>query len=240
MSLNRKKADTNKTTQQSSTIQSTAPATAGASIGSVANTAKEKFVSIVDTAKGALSNGSPNPVVPSITTPSPKGTSLEKSVGAVVSTGVKLVGGLALAAALVCVASGIAQDFARKKRYKAGSGSFWTFLATIPSFKHPRPFFYKIASFANGRYVGDENSGEVYKRLCLIPAIKQNSTVHLLDEWGGWLSLYLNKGDGSELVISHDNGNQTIRVVTDDLEVVEYELPALAEVAPLLYPTEML
>jgi outer membrane lipoprotein SlyB len=52
--------------------------------------------------------------------------------------------------------------------------------------------------------------------------------------------LYLNKGDGSELVISHDNGNQTIRVVTDDLDVVEYELPSLAEVAPLLYPTEMI
>lgn len=240
MSLNRKKTSTNQTAPQPSINQNTVPATNGAGSESVVDTAKEKFVSIVDTAKGALSNSSPNSVVPSITTPSPKGTSLEKSVGAVVSTGAKLVGGLALAAALVCVAAGIAQDFARKRRYKAGSGSFWTFLATVPSFKHPRPFFYKIASFANGRYVGDENSGEVYKRLCLIPAVKQNSTIHLLDEWGGWLSLYLNKGDGSELVISHDNGNQTIRVVTDDLDVVEYELPALAEVAPLLYPTEVL
>lgn len=240
MSLNRKKTSTSQTAPQPSTSQSTVPVTSGAGSKSVVDTAKEKFVSIVDTAKGALSNSSPNPVVPSITTPSPKGTSLEKNVGAVVSTGVKLVGGLALAAALVCVAAGIAQDFARKRRYKAGSGSFWTFLATVPSFKHPRPFFYKIASFANGRYVGDENSGEVYKRLCLIPAVKQNSTVHLLDEWGGWLSLYLNKGDGSELVISHDNGNQTIRVVNDNLDVVEYELPALAEVAPLLYPTEVL
>lgn len=240
MSLNRKKTSANQATPQPSTSQDTVPVTNGASSQSVVDTAKEKFVSIVDTAKGALSNSSPNLVVPSVTTPSPKGTSLEKNVGAVVSTGVKLIGGLALAAALVCVAAGIAQDFARKRRYKAGSGSFWTFLATVPSFKHPRPFFYKIASFANGRYVGDENSGEVYKRLCLIPAVKQNSTVHLLDEWGGWLSLYLNKGDGSELVISHDNGNQTIRVVTDNLDIVEYELPALAEAAPLLYPTEML
>ena len=240
MSLNRKKTSTNQTAPQPSASQGTVPATNGTGSKSVVDTAKEKFVSIVDTAKGALSNSSPSPIVSSVTTPSPKGTSLEKNVGAVVSTGVKLVGGLALAAALVCVAAGIAQDFARKRRYKAGSGSFWTFLATVPSFKHPRPFFYKIASFANGRYVGDENSGEVYKRLCLIPAVKQNSTVHLLDDWGGWLSLYLNKGDGSELVISHDSGNQTIRVVTDDLDVVEYELPALAEVAPLLYPTEVL
>jgi len=240
MSLNRKKNGKGQTVSQSTPNQNTTPVSTGASPKNIVDTAKENLVSIVDTAKGALSNSSPNPVVPSITTPSPKGTSLEKSVGTVVSTGVKLIGGLVLAAALVCVAVGIAQDYARKKRYKAGSGSFWTFLATIPSFKHPLPFFYKIASFANGRYVGDENSGEVYKRLCLIPAVKQNSTVHLLDEWGGWLSLYLNKGDGSELVISHDNGNQTIRVVTDDLDVVEYELPALAEVAPLLYPTEKL
>lgn len=207
---------------------------------SVVDTAKEKLVTIAGTAKGALSASSSNPIVPSITTPSPKGTTLEQSVGAVVSTGAKIVGGLALAAALVCVAAGIAQDFARKRRYKAGSGGFWTFLATVPSFKHPRPFFYKIASYANGRYIGDENSGEVYKQLCLVPAVKQNSTVHLLDDWGGWLSLYLNKGDGSELIIAHDNGNQTIRVVTDDLSVVEYELPALAEVLPLLYPTEVL
>jgi hypothetical protein len=145
---------------------------------------------------------------------------------------------MALAAALVCVASGIAQDYARKKRYKAGSGSFWTMLATIPSFKHPRPFYYKIALTVNGRYVGDENAGDVYKRFCLIPAVKQNSLVYLLDDWGGWLSLYLNKGDGPELVISHDKGNDTILVVNDDLDVVQYELPPQVEVAPLLYVTE--
>lgn len=232
MSLNKKK--------RLSTNQGATAASHSAGTKSIVDTTKEKLVTIADTAKGALSASSSNPTVPSITSPSPKGTALEKSVGAVVSTGVKLVGGFALAAALVCVAAGIAQDFARKRRYKAGSGGFWTFLATVPSFKHPRPFFYKIASYANGRYTGDENSSEVYKQLCLIPAVKQNSTVHLLDDWGGWLALYLNKGDGSELVIAHDNGNQTIRVVTDDLNVVEYELPALAEVAPLLYPTEAL
>lgn len=240
MSLNRKLSGVGQVAPQPAQSQDTALPSVGAVAKTAVDTAKERLVSIVDTAKGALSNNAPNNTVPSITTPSPKGTSLEKTVGAVVSTGVKLVGGLALAAALVCVAAGVAQDYARKRRYKAGSGGFWTFLATVPSFKHPRPFFYKIASFANGRYVGDENSGEVYKRFCLIPAVKQNSTVHLLDEWGGWLSLYLNKGDGSELVISHDNGNQTIRVVTDDLDVVEYELPPLAEVAPLLFPTEMI
>lgn len=240
MSLNKKKKGTGQAASQSTPQQNVTSTSAGTNLELVVDTTKEKLVSIVDTAKGALSNGSPSSAVPSITTPSPKGTALEKGVRTIISTSVKLIGGVALAAALVCVAAGVAQDYARKRRYKAGSGGFWTFLATVPSFKHPRPFFYKIASFANGRYVGDENSGEVYNRLCLIPAVKQNSTVHLLDDWGGWLSLYLDKGDGSELVISHDNGNQTIRVVTDDLDVVEYELPALSEVAPLLFHTEIL
>lgn len=211
-----------------------------ATISQVTGKTKDVLTSIVGTAKGALSASSAEPTVPSITSPSVKGTDLEKGVSAVISTTAKVVGGLALVAALVCVASGIAQDYARKKRYKAGSGSFWTFLATIPSFKHPRPFFYKIASFSNGRYVGDENCGDVYKRLCLIPAVKENSTVHLLDSWGGWLTLHLDKGDGNELVISHDKGNNTIRVVDDNLEVVEYELPPQVEVAQLLYHTEEL
>lgn len=229
MSLNRKK-------NEAAPVVADAPVQASVGTVGAIDVAKEKLKSITNTARGALSNASLNPVsVPSVTTPSPKGTSLEKSVGAVVSAGAKLVSGLALAAALVCIASGIAQDYARKKRYKAGSGSFWTMLATIPSFKHPRPFFYKIASTVNGRYVGDENAGDVYKRFCLIPAVKQNSMVHLLDDWGGWFSLYLNKGDGSELVISHDKGNDTILVVDDDLNVVQYELPPQAEVASLLF-----
>jgi hypothetical protein len=232
MSLNRKKNETKSTSTGS-------PSQTDVKITDAVGAAREKLRSITNTAKGALSNSSLSPVrVPAVTSPSPKGTSLEKAVGAVVSTGAKLVGGMALAAALVCVASGIAQDYARKKRYKAGSGSFWTMLATIPSFKHPRPFYYKIALTVNGRYVGDENAGDVYKRFCLIPAVKQNSLVYLLDDWGGWLSLYLNKGDGPELVISHDKGNDTILVVNDDLDVVQYELPPQVEVAPLLYVTE--
>lgn len=202
------------------------------------NNVQSTFKNITETARGALSNSSPAPV--SISSPSPKGTVLEQSIGSVVSTTAKMVGGAVLAAALVCVASGLAQEYARKQRYKAGSGKFWTFLATVPSFKHPRPFFYKIASFANGRYVGDENAGDIYKRFCLIPAVKLNSTIYLLDDWGGWMSLYLDKGDGPELVISHDTGNSTVRVVTDDLRVNEYELPPQAEVAQLLFSTEML
>jgi len=232
MSLNRKKSEAVSTSMEPA-------ARTNVTVTSAADTAREKLRSITNTAKGALSNASLKPApAPSVTSPSPKGTALEKNVGAVVSAGAKLVGGLALAAALVCVASGIAQDYARKKRYKAGSGSFWTMLATIPSFKHPRPFFYKIASTVNGRYVGDENAGDVYKRFCLIPAVKRNSLVYLLDDWGGWLSLYLDKGDGPELVISHDRGNDTILVVNDDLDVVQYELPPQSDVASLLFLTE--
>lgn len=239
MSLNKKKKKTKPAVSPQATANVGAVDTSAAS-NTLTQAAKDKLSSITGTAKGMLSNSSAGPAVPNITTPSPKGTNLEKGIASVVTTGAKVVGSLALAAALVCVASGIAQDYARKKRYKAGSGSFWTFLATIPSFKHPRPFFYKIASFVNGRYIGDENAGAIYKRFCLVPAVKQNSTIHLLDNWGGWLSLYLDKGDGSELVISHDKGNGTIRVLTDDLAVVEYELPPQAEVATLIYTTESL
>lgn len=204
----------------------------------VINNVQSTVKSITKTAKGALSSSSPAPI--GINSPSPKGTMLEQGVGTVVSTTAKMVGGVVIAAALVCVASGLAQEYARKQRYKAGSGKFWTFLATIPSFKHPRPFYYKIASFVNGNYSGDEDSEDVYNRFCLIPAVKHNSTVYLLDSWGGWVSLYLDKGDGPELVVSHDKGNCTIRVVNSDLKIAEYELPPQAEIAQLLFTTEML
>lgn len=238
MSLNRSKVKKATKSVGSTTDAQESKSIVDSTSDKLTNKVQSTFKSVTATAKGALSNNSPAPK--GITTPSPKGTKLEQSVGSVISTSAKIVGGVVLAAALVCVASGLAQEYARKQRYKAGSGKFWTFLATVPSFKHPRPFFYRIASFANGRYVGDENVVDIYKRFCLIPAVKQHSLIHLLDDWGGWMSLYLDKGDGPELVISHDRGNSTIRAISDDLAVVEYELPPQAEVAQLLFTTEMI
>lgn len=149
-----------------------------------------------------------------------------------------VIGVAAVATAVVLVLTGVAQNYARKKRYKVGNSAFWTWLAKIPSLAHPRPFFYKIGDY-NGVYQGDKNCGQVYNELSLLPCIKTElDDIVPLDDWGGWLALYIVHGEEKDLITGYEESSRSIQVVDKDFRIKWYKIPELSEVAGVLWLTE--
>lgn len=151
-----------------------------------------------------------------------------------------ILGGATLAVLVVAIASGLAQDYARRKRYKAGGGSFWAWLAKIPSLRYPKPVFNRVEHRFNGRNNGTISTNSLYDEISLIPAVSTDSKIVLLDDWGGWFNFTINTGAGDELVLWVDDGNQTFGALGRSGDIVTYRIPQLSQVYDIIYSMERL
>lgn len=161
---------------------------------------------------------------------------IKKAVG--IGAGVIAAGTLAVVIALVL--SGLAQDYARKRRYRAGGGAFWGWLAKLPSLRYPKPPFYKVESREYGVTHGCTKLDDLYDLISLTPAVKHNGVIRLVDDWGGWFSFSLDIDGIDYKVVWYDRPRGELGVVDHDCSQSLMSICTSTEAMRYLYMTEQM
>lgn len=144
------------------------------------------------------------------------------------------------AAIIAAVLSGLVQDYARRRRYRAGGGAFWNWLACLPSLRYPKPLFYRVSHMVNGAHRGTIDTDDLYNKLSLVPFVFDGPLLLSLDDWGGFTRFMVNDGTQERLVTWIDTALNTFGVIDMDGKSSVLRTAELSECIDLVFKTEAL
>lgn len=178
------------------------------------------------------------PVVNSLSSGSTASGDSESLIKRVITGGAVVVSSAIAATIIIGLLSGVVQDYARRRRYRAGGGAFWGWLATIPSLRHPCPPFALVEHRQNGANSGTIKANVLYKDICLLPTLTSGNGVVLLDDWGGWTRFDLDTGANKYTVTWIDTETDNIGAVSYDGRYTVFSKPSFEDSLKHLYLAE--